>query len=474
MSISDDLGIDLEELRVTLEVHDRAAKNLKAMQEGVSLNRYSAKEFEQWEEEFASKTLDHAQKLRDQGKDAKSISRYFSSRRRRRLTKISDRFKGLLFSAANGEAGEASLDKAAQLLLHNTADKILNSGEPPEALKFPLAFINSPDFVVNAKHILTEQGGTESNHRRAPVTGLSMEDVYRLAIMRTIGISGDDDPTRTTGRWTSPDGAEYEIELMPEFKGNAVLDIIMLARKKNDDGSWDERAYGLQWKSFVKHDAIEHQPEFGYFPEVDSLAIQKIKDLKADDKNLNKHGSRGVMKKAIMAAQTRFLITDTFVDSTAYAQSAVIDQWDYTGKRKSGPMDCTTYSTSLSRPEIHKAITEADPDYLIDQCATLTSEGKVEFHVPVKIAGEDQPVVVKLRTFFSGKLNKEGNVEVTNTAGGKIAADIPMAGWWGAHSIASHSRNTALSWLQASAEDGVTEIEDLKRSWNPVALGSDI
>ena len=412
---------------------------------------------EAFEKKCAQDTLAHAGKLFAEGADQAKVDAYFSRREKKRAAERLKMFKNYNWPEDQPEIDyEAEMPMIAKLAARRTYVQLGDptDGTPtPAHLRFQEQFMNSDDFQRHLKNLLAED--TTSQLAAGAVAGKEMEDVYRAATLRTIGIS-EADPTQTIGRWTDADGTEYHIEVMREFSGSAMIDLVMLAREA---GSKDGEVYSMQWKSYQTNDTITNNPVPGRSRNSRAIKIDRLTDI---PRGILKKGSdEEVLMEAIKTAQLRLLATNTFVDTSSFKQNARIEKG---GKAYSGGADWITYVTRLSRPEVHKAITQADPQALLAS-AQISSKGKI--FIPVELEVEGDKHQVQIQTGLEGKKIKsgprKGTIELSSRQDSKIGINIPVKGWRQAHAIAAPSVVRASGLLQYGELQGASTIEELDR-----------
>jgi len=394
-----------------------------------------------------------AAKLYQDGADWDEVESYFLKRQRSRAKERVD----LLDSHQWPQESEPIDYESEMSLISRLAARrtYLQLGDPtndkptPASLRFQEQFMNSEDFQRHLRHLLAM--GTTSQLSADAVTGKEMENIYRAATLRTIGLS-EDDSTQTIGRWVSPEGTDYQIEVMREFSGSAMIDLIMLAREA---GAKQGEVYSMQWKSYQTSDTIANHPTPGRSPNSKAVRIDRLTDIPGSI--LKKGTDQEVVMAVIKTAQLRLLATNTFVDTSSFKQNASISK---DGQSHAGSADWITYTTRLSRPEIHQAITQADPIELLEGAYT-TKSGKVV--IPVDAIIEGRLCQFEVQTGLVGnKLKRgprKGQIKLSSRQDPKISIHIPIKGWRQVHAVATPSKIRAGSWMQVGREHGAQTIE---------------
>jgi len=402
---------------------------LQKAQEGtakLSADKMRSREVEEFERKWAADTLDHAWKMREEGRDEKTVNAYFTRRARDLSRNRGDELMGQPDSSSS-EGRQFDLNNNVEKVIAATAaTEIFDSSGHPD-LAFQEEFMNSPDFIENFRKVISH----ETADKGKTTSSKSMEDAYRDAALLTVGIYNS---SETVGSWTSPNGTKYHIEVLREFIETALMDLIMMA--KPVDGS-EARVYAMQWKSYRTNGKIGLEPQPGAEPNVRSIKISKLTELGGKQK----HSLAAIARET----QLRFLATNTFADTTAHSQPD-----------SNGESQLITHTTRLSMPEVHRAISRAkDLPSLFRPVEKGDGQyGFMEAALETKNR-DGAPVKIRILSQMSVKLDKNGKperkngcyvVDTTDSAGvnkGKISIDIAHEGWHKLHKLSCFSKSYA-------------------------------
>ena len=400
-----------------------------------------ARGVEQDERKFCLETLERARELRKSGVSETNLSRFFRRReivlagRREEdfdstgdLPSATPEFRAGLYQGLSGMQKAARLTAEAEDLL---PEKI------PDELRFHAEFFASDQFTDNWKDELAEANLVDLG--MDPATGKDAEDCWRHAVLKTVGLTEKMvESGHTFGSWLSPEGNEYEVEVMSEFSKTAFFDLIMRIKDKETGEVFLVTNQHKSTKRNTQRKSLA--PDANRQPSMpDSLSV-KLTEISGEDRYSLEH--------AADEFQIRMLSNGSITDTSPHVQYS------------EGKMWYVKHTSQIVLPQVHRAIarhpnllscfrpeTKTDKD-TGEQVLRIRSDGSCRLvgYVPIPGLNDEKgkPLVTKLKTSVcvslkNGKPQQDSQGEwtvdkvATGQTSGEVGLDVPKQAWLPLH-----------------------------------------